>query len=135
MMEPTELLRRQEECLSQMQGLLAEEFALLKEHQALALPALAGRKQQLLDTIEALDRQLAEQAGGLDAFPERVGHLQRRLEACQAQNDLNGRLLELCIGANRRLASFLCQWRDKHSLTYDARGNPRSGTRSAGIKA
>ena len=53
----------------------------------------------------------------------------------RAQNDINGRLLELSIVSNRRLATFLSQLRDRNSLTYDAKGNTRSGTRSYGIKA
>ena len=60
MMELPSLLHAQDDNLSQMQGLLAEEFDLLKAHRALALPALAERKQQLLEAIETLDKRLAE---------------------------------------------------------------------------
>lgn len=138
MMGLAELLRTQDEHLSQMQGILAEEFDLLKQHRALALPALAERKQQLLTAIEALDKTLAEQPDlrqQLSAFPAQLQALQAKLDACQEQNDLNGRLLELSIISNRRLASFLSKLRDSNSLTYDAKGNTRSGTRSIGIKA
>jgi hypothetical protein len=71
----------------------------------------------------------------LSAFPTQLQALQAKLEACQEQNNLNGRLLELSIVSNRRLASFLSKLRDSSSLTYDAKGNTRSGTRSFGIKA
>lgn len=138
MMDLPSLLRAQDEHLSRMQAVLAEEFDLLKQHQALALPALAERKQQLLAAIEALDKELAEQPDlrqRLAAFPSELQALQRKLDACQEQNDLNGRLLELSIVSNRRLASFLTKLRDRNSLTYDAKGNTRSGTRSQGIKA
>lgn len=138
MMGLAELLHAQDEHLSQMQGILAEEFDLLKQHRALALPALAERKQQLLTAIEALDKTLAEQPDlrqQLSAFPDQLQALQAKLDACQEQNDLNGRLLELSIISNRRLASFLSKLRDSNSLTYDAKGNTRSGTRSIGIKA
>ncbi|MGY6038955.1 flagella synthesis protein FlgN [Aeromonas sp. AE23HZ002T15] len=138
MMDLPSLLRAQDDNLSQMQGVLAEEFDLLKQHRALALPALAERKQQLLTAIEALDKTLAEQPDlrqQLSAFPAQLQALQSKLDACQEQNDLNGRLLELSIISNRRLASFLSKLRDSSSLTYDAKGNTRSGTRSLGIKA
>lgn len=138
MMDLPSLLRAQDNNLSQMQGVLAEEFDLLKQHRALALPALAERKQQLLTAIEALDKTLAEQPDlrqQLSAFPAQLQALQSKLDACQEQNDLNGRLLELSIISNRRLASFLSKLRDSSSLTYDAKGNTRSGTRSLGIKA
>ena len=138
MMDLPSLLRAQDDNLSQMQGLLAEEFDLLKAHRTLALPALADRKQQLLVAIETLDKTLAELPDlqqQLDAFPSELQALQAKLGACQEQNDLNGRLLELSIISNRRLASFLSKLRDSNSLTYDAKGNTRSGTRSLGIKA
>lgn len=138
MMELPSLLHAQDDNLSQMQGLLAEEFDLLKAHRALALPALAERKQQLLEAIETLDKTLAELPElqqQLGAFPTQLQALQAKLEACQEQNNLNGRLLELSIISNRRLASFLSKLRDSNSLTYDAKGNTRSGTRSLGIKA
>ena len=138
MMDLPSLLRAQDDNLSQMQGLLAEEFDLLKAHRALALPALADRKQQLLVAIETLDKTLAGQPDlqqRLGAFPDQLQALQAKLEACQEQNNLNGRLLELSIVSNRRLASFLSKLKDSNSLTYDAKGNTRSGTRSLGIKA
>lgn len=138
MMDLPSLLRAQDDNLSQMQGLLAEEFDLLKAHRALALPALADRKQQLLVAIETLDKTLAELPDlkqQLSAFPTQLQALQAKLEACQEQNNLNGRLLELSIVSNRRLASFLSKLRDSSSLTYDAKGNTRSGTRTFGIKA
>lgn len=137
-MDLVELLHAQDDNLSQMQGLLAEEFDLLKAHRALALPALADRKQQLLVAIETLDKTLAGQPDlqqRLGAFPDQLQALQTKLEACQEQNNLNGRLLELSIVSNRRLASFLSKLKDSNSLTYDAKGNTRSGTRSLGIKA
>ncbi len=137
-MDLVELLHAQDDNLSQMQGLLAEEFDLLKAHRALALPALADRKQQLLVAIETVDKTLAGQPDlqqRLGAFPDQLQALQAKLEACQEQNNLNGRLLELSIVSNRRLASFLSKLKDSNSLTYDAKGNTRSGTRSLGIKA
>ncbi|WP_279464679.1 flagella synthesis protein FlgN [Aeromonas veronii] len=138
MMDLPSLLHTQDEYLSQMQGILEEEFSLLEQHQALALPALTERKQQLLAAIETLDKTLAEMpelALQLAAYPDEMAQLRAKLDACQAQNDINGRLLELSIVSNRRLATFLSQLRDRNSLTYDAKGNTRSGTRSYGIKA
>ena len=138
MMDLPSLLHTQDEHLSQMQSILEEEFSLLEKHQALALPELTERKQLLLAEIENLDKQLAqlpELAQKLAAYPDEMTRIREKLDACQEQNDLNGRLLELSIVSNRRLASFLSQLRDRNSLTYDAKGNTRSGTRSFGIKA
>ncbi|WP_187394131.1 flagella synthesis protein FlgN [Aeromonas sobria] len=138
MMDLPSLLHTQDDYLTQMQGILEEEFRLLEQHQALALPALTERKQLLLAAIETLDKTLAEMpelALQLAAYPDEMVQLREKLDACQTQNDINGRLLELSIVSNRRLATFLSQLRDRNSLTYDAKGNTRSGTRSYGIKA
>ncbi|MFQ2269042.1 flagella synthesis protein FlgN [Aeromonas enteropelogenes] len=138
MMDLPSLLHTQDDYLTRMQGILEEEFNLLKQHQALALPELSERKQQLLTAIEALDKTLAalpDLAQQLAAYPDQMVQLREKLDTCQSQNDINGRLLELSIVSNRRLAGFLSQLRDRNSLTYDAKGNTRSGTRSYGIKA
>ena len=60
MMDLPSLLHTQDDYLTQMQGILEEEFSLLEQHQALALPALTERKQLLLAAIETLDQTLAE---------------------------------------------------------------------------
>jgi len=99
---------------------------------------LSQMQEQLLAAIETLDKTLAEMpelALQLAAYPDEIAQLRAKLDACQAQNDINGRLLELSMVSNRRLATFLSQLRDRNSLTYDAKGNTRSGTRSYGIKA
>ncbi|MGL4715907.1 MAG: flagella synthesis protein FlgN [Aeromonas sp.] len=132
------LLRTQDDNLTRMQGILEEEFHLLEQRQALALPALNERKQQLLAAIETLDKMLADmpdKVSQLAAHATQMAQLNAKLTACQTQNDINGRLLELSIVSNRRLAGFLSQMRDRNSLTYDAKGNTRSGTRSYAIKA
>lgn len=138
MMDLAELLQRQHDQLAQMQALLTEEFALLTQRRALELPPLAQRKQQLLGAIEALDETLIQQPdlpAQLASQPDLMARITDSLAACQQQNDINGRLLELSMVANRRLAGFLSQLRDRNSLTYDAKGNTRSGTRSPAIKA
>ncbi|MFM4825510.1 flagella synthesis protein FlgN [Aeromonas bivalvium] len=138
MMDLAELLQRQHDQLAQMQALLTEEFALLTQRRALELPPLAQRKQQLLGAIEALDDTLTQQSdlpAQLASQPDLMARITDSLAACQQQNDINGRLLELSMVANRRLAGFLSQLRDRNSLTYDAKGNTRSGTRSPAIKA
>ncbi|MGE6107333.1 flagella synthesis protein FlgN [Aeromonas sobria] len=138
MMDLAELLQRQHDQLAQMQALLTEEFALLTQRRALELPPLAQRKQQLLGAIEALDETLVQQPdlpAQLASQPDLMARISDSLAACQQQNDINGRLLELSMVANRRLAGFLSQLRDRNSLTYDAKGNTRSGTRSPAIKA
>ncbi|MFM7967731.1 flagellar export chaperone FlgN [Aeromonas sp. A-5] len=138
MMDLPSLLHTQDDYLSQMQGILEEEFSLLEAASGTG-PARTDRAQT---AVACCDRnpgqdlaEMPELALQLAAYPDEMAQLRAKLDACQAQNDINGRLLELSIVSNRRLATFLSQLRDRNSLTYDAKGNTRSGTRSYGIKA
>ncbi|MEW7864246.1 flagella synthesis protein FlgN [Aeromonas diversa] len=132
------LLNIQSTHLADMLTLLKEEQGLLEQRQALSLPDLLKRKQELANHIQAIDQLIAAQPDiktALACYQPAVSHLTDQLQACQEQNDINGKLLELNITANRRLAGLLTQLRDRSSLTYDAKGNTRAGTRSRGIKA
>ena len=132
------LLIAQRQNLAEMLALLDEEFSLLKQHQTLALPDVTERKQSLALRIEALDRDIAvhpDVAQTLPQHQELVDEVQQSLLACHEKNAVNGKFLELLITANRRLAGVLTALRDRSSLTYDAKGNTRAGTRSRGIKA
>lgn len=130
------LLNRQYSHLADMLALLQEEFSLIEQRQALSLPELAQRKQTLVGDIQSLDEQIASfDAAAASQHQPQVKEITSLLQACQEQNDINGKLLELSITANRRLAGLLAQLRDRNSLTYDARGHTRSGTRSRSIKA
>ena len=58
------------------------------------------------------------------------------LQSCQERNEVNGKLIELNLLSNRKLAAELCQLRDKNKLTYDNRGNTQPGKNgSLNIKA
>ena len=58
------------------------------------------------------------------------------LQSCQERNEVNGKLIELNLLSNRKLAADLCLLRDKNKLTYDHRGNTQPGKNgSLNIKA
>lgn len=126
------LLTLQSTHLADMLTLLKEEHALLEQRQALSLPDLLKRKQELANQIQAIDHLIAAQPDiktVLSRFQNEINSLTTQLQACQEQNDINGKLLELNITANRRLAGLLTQLKDRSSLTYDAKGNTHAGTR------
>ena len=134
----TELLDQQEQNLDHMLTLLAQEFDLLKQRQALSLAELATSKQQQLETIVALDNAIAAHPDvsclSSELLP-RQDALRAKMALCQERNEVNGHLIEMTLGANRRLANTLLQLRDKNSVTYDNKGQPRPGSAGLSIKA
>lgn len=134
-----DLLQQQEDTLNQMLALLDEEFDLLKQRKALALPELTEKKQQLLATLAQNDQTIATTLSDHQLQPELEPFRQRlltTLQACQERNEVNGKLIELNLLSNRKLATELCQLRDKNKLTYDNRGNTQPGKNgSLNIKA
>lgn len=134
-----DLLQQQEDTLNQMLALLDEEFDLLKQRKALALPELTEKKQQLLATLAQNDQTIATTLSDHQLQPELEPFRQRlltTLQTCQERNEVNGKLIELNLLSNRKLATELCQLRDKNKLTYDNRGNTQPGKNgSLNIKA
>lgn len=139
MMSLTELLQSQDALLDNLLALLQQEKELLQQRQALALPDLAKSKQQLLEQLQYQDHCIAEHSererltGDLQPSREALMH---KLQQCQERNEVNGKLIEMSLTANRRLGTALTQVRDRNSLTYDQRGTPRAaGGLNLNIKA
>ena len=129
MMSLPELLQSQDVLLDNLLALLQQEKELLQQRQALALPDLAKTKQQLLEQLQYQDHCIAEHAErerlttDLQAPREALVH---KLQQCHERNEVNGKLIEMSLTANRRLGTVLTQVRDRNSLTYDQRGTPRA---------
>ena len=134
-----ELLLQQDKLLVDMMLLLEEEFVLLKQRQALSLPDIASKKQLLLEQLQRNDASISQHPdqpqlnGPLSAQKE---HLVEKLRQCQERNEVNGKLLELSLASNRRLAGVLTQIRDRNSMTYDSKGTAHAaGNMNLNLKA
>ncbi|MFC3912124.1 flagellar export chaperone FlgN [Pseudaeromonas sharmana] len=125
----TELLQSQDTLLDDLYSLLDQEFALLQQRNALALPDLAIQKQSLLQQIQQQDQCIAQDPErerlAADLAPMRE-QLVDKLQRCQERNEVNGKLIEMSLTSNRRLATVLTQIRDRNSTTYDNKGTPRA---------
>ncbi|PJG60247.1 flagellar export chaperone FlgN [Aeromonas cavernicola] len=137
MIREISLLQSLDDKLNDMQRILQKEFDLLKGRECLIFSELVEQKQLLMSAISSIDKKISEQPNLLEQLSNDhvlLDNLRGKLDCCRAQNEINGHLLELNIVANRRLTVFLNSIRDPSSLTYDAKGNTRSGTRSSGIE-
>ncbi len=134
-----ELLQSQDSQLDALYVLLEQEMALLQQRNALALPDLAQQKQALLQQIQYQDQQISQHPEherlAADLATLRQGLIDK-LQRCQERNEVNGKLIEMSLTSNRRLATVLTQIRDRNSTTYDNKGTPRaSGGLNLNIKA
>lgn len=134
-----ELLQSQDSQLDALYVLLEQEMALLQQRNALALPDLAQQKHALLQQIQYQDQQISQHPEherlAADLATLRQGLIDK-LQRCQERNEVNGKLIEMSLTSNRRLATVLTQIRDRNSTTYDNKGTPRaSGGLNLNIKA
>ena len=134
-----ELLERQNLLLDSLLTLLEEEFNLLKQRQVSELPEIANQKQQLLEQLQQQDHQISQHPDR-DALKDELSPLKEmlveKLRDCQEKNEVNGKLIELNLAANRRLGSVLTQLRDRNSMTYDSKGSARAfGGSNLNLKA
>ena len=121
-----EILKAQDGVLDRLAQILKNEFALLKERKALDLTKINEEKSQCL-----LDLQQNDQSLRLHSEKERLATdlvkikdlLNNKLKECQKQNNINGRLIEINLAANRRLAQALIDIQDVSTMTYDNSGN------------
>lgn len=123
------LLKQQDALLDDILNLLGDEFDILRQRKALALPDIATRKQTLLAQLQHNDEQIGQQPDVdklASEFAEHRSQLEDKMRECQERNEVNGRLIEMNLLSNRQLTRMLVQIRDKNSMTYDQKGNPQA---------
>lgn len=123
----TEQLTQLLESTQALHLLLDEEKMCLKEKKFTNLNTLLFNKQKLLQQINKSNKtisttanlQLIQQDPNLLALRKDIQH---RLQACQKNNDINGRLIEISMKSNKHLMQLLTQAKGKNTITYDQKG-------------
>jgi|SRR5574344_124890 flagellar biosynthesis protein FlgN len=121
-----EILKCQDTLLDKLTQVLKEEHDILKDRKALNLNEINENKSKYLLELQANDQSIkahSQKDRLLSDLKPIKELLVNKLSACQKQNEVNGRLIELNLAANRRLASSLIQLRDTNTTTYDIKGN------------
>lgn len=130
------LSKSNEEKLTAFWDLLTEEFAALKHRDLETITRLSESKTQLLSALNLIDQQARSQAENEAEYQQWRSQFIAMLKRCRMQNDINGKLIELNLVSNRRLAAVLAKARDKDSLTYNGHGFTQpSASLPLGIKA
>ena len=115
------------ESIKVLHELLDEERTCLKEKSFDHLNLILSNKQKQLKSIGSLNKtisseenlRLIEKDNELLSLKQDI---ENRLTACQKDNDINGRLIELSMQSNKHLMQVLTQAKGKNTVTYDQKG-------------
>lgn len=122
-----EYLKEQATLLDNVEKVLQMEYHAIKERKIDSLEGIAEEKSSLMLQLQANDQRLKlhPQAALLKTeYASEVNALKDKLAKCKEINEVNGKLISLCLAANRRLTSVLMTARDKLSrnMTYNDKG-------------
>lgn len=133
------VLSEQLKQLEALKTILAQELDLIVGRDADALLSLVGKKQQLLDNINA-DTQLITL---LQTAPDQLTESQatdikqakKLLEECQHQTEVNSLAVQKNQIRVETLRRMLIESRNKESMTYDKAGKAQNRNLGGGVKA
>ena len=115
------------ETIQALHELLEEEKRCIKEKSFSDLNTLLFNKQKLLQNINSSNKLISTEQNLLLiqqnlAFSVLKEEIQATLQACQKNNEINGRLIEMSMKSNKHLMQLLTQAKGQNSITYDQKG-------------
>ena len=128
------LLQKESSILEDLYAVLLQEFSALKERNSEAITLLAKEKDSLLNKLEKLDqeRQLFLESNDQASIPnnsDEINHLkseiERCLDKCKKQNNINGGIIEVSKLFNEKMIDIISGNTTKEN-TYGATGKNNS---------
>ena len=124
-------LKVQDDLLTQLATLLDRERVALRDRQMPALNEIAEQKSALMLKLQSNDQRikLHPQLPELKAAGSaKVTALRTKLRNCQRRNEINGKLIRLCLKSTRRVSALLMESRDRYTknLTYNRKGTKQA---------
>jgi len=113
--------------IKKLHQLIDDERACLKEKSFDNLNLILSNKQKQLQIISASNKEISSEDNLLLIQEDRqLSALKKDIEdslmACQKDNEINGRLIELSMQSNKHLMQVLTQAKGKNTVTYDQKG-------------
>jgi len=135
-----ELINQQLSQLKNLEQIITDEKAILQQHQPDALIKISEQKNQLLISIQTLDKKISfdqqfaqdKAAGNLTVELTEIEDL---LLKCQQKNQVNGLIIAQSQLAVERMKTSLLESHNKTAITYDSKGKKSGGLSSIGLKA
>lgn len=126
--------------LTELERLLDAEKEVLQQHEPSALIEVSEAKNQLLLSIQSLDKLISqmpnfseERASGI--YDDMLNETETTLARCQEKNLINGQIVHQSQLAVERMKTTLLDSHNKSAVTYDSKGKKSAGLSSLGIKA
>lgn len=128
-----EQLQQQLTLIQTLQLILEAETDCLKEKKFSSLKDILSNKQDTLQAIDTLDKNLSkndlqsalQENKDLQSLKEEID---TQLRACKKSNDINGQLVALSMKSNKHLMQILKQETGKNSVTYNNKGSLTSAS-------
>jgi len=135
-----ELLSQQFSQLKNLEQIITDEKEVLQQHQPDALIKISEQKNQLLISIQTLDKKISfdqqfaqdKAAGNLTV---ELAEIEDLLLKCQQKNQVNGQIIAQSQLAVERMKTSLLESHSKTAITYDNKGKKSAGLSSIGLKA
>ena len=107
--------------------LLQEEKQCLTEKSFADLNTLLFNKQKLLQQIGNCDKQISTEENLTTILEdasllELKNNIEKRLQECKKNNEINGKLIEMSMKSNKHLMQILTQTKGQNTVTYDNKG-------------
>ena len=122
-----EYLAEQEKILDALKRLLEAERVAVRDRDMQTLPKLTEQKSNLMLSLQSNDQKLKlhPQAAELKTiYLGRVNLLKQKLLNCKKCNEINGKLIRLCLNTTKRVFGLLMDMRDRDTknMTYTDKG-------------
>lgn len=135
-----QLIAQQLQNLQQLEELLILEKEVLQRLDPEALTTVTEQKNTLLQAIQQLDEQNAQNlqlkndiSAGIHG--EQLAEIEATLLRCKNKNHVNGQIVQQSSLAAERMKNSLLENHSRSSMTYDSKGKKSGGLSSLGIKA
>lgn len=121
-------LSEQEKLLANLKVVLTEERKALRDRDMKTLANASQLKSSLMVNLQSNDQRIKlhpDEKMLKGVFVERVNGIKANLKECQILNEINGKLIRLCMNSCHKVQSLLMGARDNFTknMTYTEKGN------------
>lgn len=123
----TSYLDEQDRLLDELEKVLENERISLRDRKMKELGVLTEHKSSLMLKLQSNDQRIKlhpDAALLKNSLLSRVEKIKRSLQLCKRRNEVNGKLIKLCMNTTRRVYSLLMESRDRNTknMTYTDKG-------------
>ncbi len=121
-------LNDQKAILDNLLKIINDEFDALRDRQIDSLKPLAEEKSHLMVKLQSNDQCLKlhpDVALLKTDYKDDVAEIKRMMKNCHFRNEVNGKLIKLCMQATNKLQALFVNVRDgiTRNMTYNNKGN------------